>query len=119
MEEHVRKIEILDADQIKRNVGSLLKRYRERNGYTQIELGELVYHSTNQISRIEKGQNALTIETLFKLCTLYGVTPNTLLGFIDKPEISDIDQKIHLVLSSYTDQEKKKVLQLLVAYKQD
>lgn len=118
MNDYERKLQNIDPDQIKRTVGSLARRYRERAGLTQKQLGELVYHSTNQISRIEKGENALTIETLFKLCALYDVTPNSILGFFEQKTMNEYDRKMLAEFSTLSDADKNRFLQMIVAFKE-
>lgn len=58
-----------------------LKDYRKAANLTQQEVAELLQIPQSQIVRYEQGKNELPIRYLIQLCTIYGITPNDILGF--------------------------------------
>lgn len=68
-------------------IGTILKEYRLKNGYTQEEFSELTGLAPRYISQIERGLSNGSLETLIKFCDAYKITPNHLLAnFLEKPE---------------------------------
>lgn len=65
--------------EINRRVGANIQRAREQARYTQEELSELLSITPNHLSAIERGVSGVTLETLERLCQLFGVSADTLL----------------------------------------
>lgn len=65
---------------LRRQVGILVRHYRERSGIKQAELGDRVGKSLETIGRIERGATAPSLELLEKLATALDVEPRDLLG---------------------------------------
>ena len=62
--------------------GTRLKAARLAKGLTQVEVSEKIDNSCHKnISRWEAGINTPNLRIFIKLCKIYGVTPNDLLGF--------------------------------------
>lgn len=56
-----------------------LKYYREKHAYTQQQVARILeMTSNNRISQWEQGKARPSIENLFKLAALYGISPQTL-----------------------------------------
>ncbi|MDO5689988.1 MAG: zinc ribbon domain-containing protein [Tissierellia bacterium] len=60
--------------------GEVLKRLREKSGYTQEELAEKVFVTRQAISRWENGDTEPNIESLKRLSVLFNVSIHTILG---------------------------------------
>lgn len=77
-----------------------IKELRIKKGWTQTDLADKLNTGKNTISRYETEQRQLDTETLFKLCTIFGVTADYLLGRSPVPaaQISDEDW---LLLDAY------------------
>jgi len=58
--EEVKLIEIRIA------LGRYLKEQREKNGYTQHQLAKMVKSSQSRIAKMEKGDNSVSIDAIFK-----------------------------------------------------
>ncbi|MEB4210990.1 helix-turn-helix transcriptional regulator [Mycobacterium sp. 94-17] len=77
--------------------GDRLKRYRERNGWTQVQLAEQL--SANglkgmtgaQVYRIEKGERSVRAVEAGVLADLYGVSVDALLGKRARPKADLLD----------------------------
>ncbi|OAB41785.1 helix-turn-helix domain-containing protein [Paenibacillus antarcticus] len=61
------------------HVGRNISRARKLRGITQEQLGEMVGQPQSYISRIERGEKNLSLETLEKISNSLGVDPDRLL----------------------------------------
>lgn len=60
-----------------------LKELREKNGYTQHRLGELLHISKNSISHYELGKSMPDISILVEMTDIFNVSLDYLLGLTD------------------------------------
>ncbi|WP_269149170.1 helix-turn-helix domain-containing protein [Corallococcus macrosporus] len=60
---------------------------RLRAGLPQTEVARLVAISRNAYSRLERGRMLPSLETLHRLCTALGASPNELLGHPAAPPL--------------------------------
>lgn len=60
-----------------------LKELREKNGYTQKRLGELLHVSKNSISHYELGKSMPDISVLIEMTDIFDVSMDFLLGLTD------------------------------------
>jgi CheY-like chemotaxis protein/DNA-binding XRE family transcriptional regulator len=70
------KVEGEEVDPIDVFVGQQLKKFRKKVGWTLQELSEKVNISHQQIHKYEHGYTRIPTSILFKLCLLFGVSPN-------------------------------------------
>lgn len=61
-----------------------MKQLREDNDFTQMQLGKILSKSQQGYNHIETGRAELKIEDLIKLCNLYNVSADYLIGRTDK-----------------------------------
>lgn len=61
-----------------------LRDLREDRDLTQAQVGEVIQKSQQGYNHIEAGRAELKIEDLIKLCDLYGVSADYLIGRTDK-----------------------------------
>ena len=66
------------------SVGMRLQDVRVMNKYTQQQIGEYLGVDQSLISKIEKDQRKINMTQFDKLCLLYNVTPEYLLGETDE-----------------------------------
>ncbi|PEO58305.1 helix-turn-helix domain-containing protein [Bacillus wiedmannii] len=59
---------------IKILIGEGIRKERERNGMTQAELAELSTLHHNYIGQIERGEKAITVIALQKICLAFGMS---------------------------------------------
>lgn len=62
-----------------------LKEIRKSLGITQKELADELAVSVPQISRYERGETAMTPDTIIKICNYLGITSDRLLGYTPEP----------------------------------
>lgn len=66
---------------IKKQLGSKIKRLRQKRGYTQEQLAEQIGIATRTLSGIEIGENFVTADTLEKVFDVLNVTSTELFAF--------------------------------------
>lgn len=77
-----------------------IKELRIKKGWTQTDLADKLNTGKNTISRYETEQRQLDTETLFKLCDIFGVTADYLLGRSPVP-VAQISDEDWLLLDAY------------------
>ena len=65
---------------IKKEVGSRIKESRIIAGYTQLEMGKKLFMTQQQYSRFENGIFELNYSQLIKICKLFDVSADYILG---------------------------------------
>jgi transcriptional regulator with XRE-family HTH domain len=76
-----------DLDKLRHTLGRGLLRARSRKGYTQAEAASLVGLATAVYGRVERGGMLPSVPSLFRLCTVLGVSANVLLGLNAEEEV--------------------------------
>ncbi len=66
---------------IKKQLGSKIKRLRQKRGYTQEQLAEKIEIAPRTLSGIENGENFVTAETLEKVFEALNVSSSELFAF--------------------------------------
>jgi transcriptional regulator with XRE-family HTH domain len=69
-----------DSDELSRNIGSKISELRKQKSLTQQGLATLVQATVQWISRVERGQENLTLGTLAKVANALGVKVVDLFG---------------------------------------
>ena len=67
----------------------ILRDLREDADKTQTQIAEVLGTSQTMYARYERGTNELPIHHLLKLCELYQVSSDYILGLSNKPKRSD------------------------------
>ena len=63
------------------DIGSRIQSLRKKKGLTQSEFAVLCGFDRTYLSRVEKGKQNLTLETLFLICEKLEITPKDFFGF--------------------------------------
>ena len=63
-----------------------IRSLREERGFSQRELAELLNMAQPQYFRYETGQRELPLSVAIRLCEIYGVSVDYLLGLTDNPK---------------------------------
>lgn len=69
-------------------INEIIRDFREDNDLSQLEVANLLKIPRSTYARYEIIGSNIDLETLTKLCTLYKVTPNDMLGFTLKNNLS-------------------------------
>ena len=65
-------------------LGEVLKAARHEAGLTQEELAARAKLSREYVSKLERGQQSPTVDTLFRLCAILGVKASVLLSRLEE-----------------------------------
>ena len=76
-----------------KKIGSFLKKLRKEKGITQEELAEKIGIGTSNISYIENGKFAPSIENFAKIAEVLGVEPSELYKFSHHKTLDEIKQE--------------------------
>lgn len=101
--------------QINMRVGENIQAARNRAGYTQEKLSEIVGITPNHLSAIERGVSGATLELIERLCLLFGVSADSLL-FGDDAEsdfVGEVTAQLARVKPQYRPQIQKVLAALL------
>lgn len=64
-----------------RQLGLNIAYYRKQRGLTQLQLAELLDISRTHMSRIEIADCAVSLDVVFQICDILGITPGRLFDF--------------------------------------
>lgn len=70
----------VNGESIKRNITKNIVKYREQANLTQKELAKRLNVTPSRVSNWEQGANSPTIEILFEVCNVLGVSINDIYG---------------------------------------
>ena len=62
----------------------ILKQLRKEYGYTQAELARKICMEQNNYSKYERGEREIGRKTIIKLCKVYNISADYLLGLTDE-----------------------------------
>jgi transcriptional regulator with XRE-family HTH domain len=101
-----------------------IKLLRERDNITQEKLGSMLNVQKAAISKYENNIVPLTDETIKKLCDVFNVSSDYLLGKsdienVEEPYDSELDKVLFSKAKELTNDEKKAVLSVINAIKKD
>lgn len=70
----------------KEDIAARIKTAREKLGLTQEEVSNLICSTPQKVSSFETGRTRIDIDTLVKLCEIYGVDVNEIIGTKREPD---------------------------------
>lgn len=90
-------------------IGTNIQRARERAGYTQEKLSEILSITPNHMSAIERGASGVSLEALRKICRLLGVSADYVIfgDFAPRDDIAAYAEQLAKVKPKYQPQLKK------------
>ena len=96
-----------------------IKELRTAHDMKQEDLAERLSVRRQTVSRYEIGQNDLDTETIRRLCEIFGVTADYLLGFssVPTPVISEEDAELLAAYHAADTKDRKLVDEILEEYK--
>ena len=71
---------------ISEEIGKKINIFRKKKGWTIQELGDAICKSKATVSKYEKGQISLDVDTLYDIAAALGVSPEQLLYYTPEPE---------------------------------
>lgn len=97
------------SENVKDTIAKNLLYYRKRNKITQKELAEKLGVKHNAISAWENGVNSIDIDTLFRVCQIFGITVNDMYGITTPSEPATL--AAHFDGEEYTESEMEEIKQ--------
>lgn len=97
------------GENIKETVSKNLLYYRKKNKITQKDLAEKLGVKHNAISAWENGVNSIDIDTLFRICKIFGVTVNDMYDI--KSDSYPTTLAAHFDGNEYTEEELDEIRQ--------
>lgn len=96
-------------------IGANIQAARERAKYTQEELSEIIGITPNHLSAIERGASGASLETIEKICALFGISVDYLFFGEQKNDrfIDEITMQLSHVKPEYRPQIQKVLSALL------
>ena len=87
-------------------IGFRIQQARERSGYTQEELSEIIGVTPNHLSAIERGASGISLESLQKLCRSLGISADSILFGTVQSEIGQpaLAEKLSMIDPKYQKQ---------------
>ena len=98
-----------------------IRELREARGWNQKDLADQISSTRQAVGHYETGRRSPDLETLGKLCDVFGVTADYLLGRSDMPQplISDADWRVLDAYHRATLRDRQLVDQILAEYAAD
>jgi transcriptional regulator with XRE-family HTH domain len=101
-----------------------IRQLRERDDITQEKLGKMLNVQKAAISKYENNIVPLTDETINKLCDIFDVSSDYLLGKsefekIEEPYNNELEKVLFSKTKDLTDSEKRTILNVINAIKKD
>ena len=105
----------MDETTKKEILGSLIKREREKQNYTQDKLSSLINIDPRNLSQIENGKSFPSLATFCNIVQVLKIEPNYLLNFIkfDKNQEEDINIELFENIKALPKDTKQKIIELL------
>ena len=98
-----------------------IKDLRVKNGMKQSELAESLNVNAVTVSRYETGERGLDVETICRLCDIFGCTADYLLGRSDRqtPELTAEEEQLLAAWASAPPEIRAIIETALAPYQQD
>lgn len=92
---------------IKREIGSKIKRLRHKQGLTQEKFAEKINISAYTLIGIETGKNFMTAQTMEKIIQSFGITVEELFNAEHLKPTNELLEEIHNIVDSVKDDKDK------------
>ena len=98
-----------------------IRALRLENGMKQSDLAALLNTKPQTVSRYEKGDRGLDVETILRLCEIFGCTADYLLGRsrLQEPGLSDEEESMLLAWRRADDRTRELVGLALQPFRED
>ncbi|WPO84111.1 helix-turn-helix transcriptional regulator [Chryseobacterium sp. JJR-5R] len=99
---------IWEIEELKFQIGKLFQFYRLKNKLSQLQLGNEINLSSNQVGRIERAETNPTVETLVKFCNFFKIDMLFLFTKLNEKELKKIESEIDELQKEFKNQNKRK-----------
>lgn len=100
---------------VREEIAKNLLYYRKKAGFTQKQLADMIGVKNTAVSNWESGNNSIDIDTLCRVCDIYGVTLNDMYGgYSDRaPALNAEERELISVYRGISKQGREYLLQTL------
>ena len=99
---------IWEVTELKFQVGKLFQFYRLKKKLSQLQLGNEINLSGNQVGRIERGETNPTIESIVKFCNFFEIDILYVFTKLSEAEEKDLEIKIKELQKEFKNHNRKK-----------
>jgi len=85
---------------VNNQIGERIRLLRQKSGYTQNNLGKMLYVSGQSVSKWEKGESFPSIENIDLLCKVFHISPNELLDYKEEKVITNSQYGADMIIRS-------------------
>lgn len=96
-----------------KSIGSRLREERKKLHYTQEQVAEAIDITPAFVGHIERNERSMSLDTLIKICKLYGVTIDYILSDTLPVDSDNVLEQIRGMLKDKTEEQKAAVLDIL------
>lgn len=99
---------IWEVTELKFQVGKLFQFYRLKKKLSQLQLGNEINLSGNQVGRIERGETNPTIESIVKFCNFFEIDILNVFTKLSEAEEKDLEIKIKELQKEFKNHNRRK-----------
>lgn len=99
---------IWKVTELKFQVGKLFQFYRLKKKLSQLQLGNEINLSGNQVGRIERGETNPTIESIVKFCNFFEIDILNVFTKLSEAEEKDLEIKIKELQKEFKNHNRRK-----------
>ena len=113
-------VEMKEKKEINIEVGQNIQRAREKAGFTQDQLSELIGIGPKSLSSAERGLVGISITTLRRICTVLSISADSIIfGETELGDTSQISERLVRLSPQQFEIAKAIIAQLLAAFSLD
>lgn len=99
---------IWEVTELKFQVGKLFQFYRLKQKLSQLQLGNEINLSSNQVGRIERAETNPTIESIVKFCNFFEIDILDIFTKLNEVEERDLEIKIRELQKEFKNHNRRK-----------
>jgi len=99
---------IWEVDNLKFQIGKIFQFYRLKNKLSQLQLGNEINLSSNQVGRIERAETNPTVESIVKFCNYFKIDILFLFTKMSEPEYDKLEFEIKKLQKEFKNHNRRK-----------
>lgn len=99
-----------------KTIGLKLKAERERIGYTQEQVAEIIDITPAFVGHLERGERSMSLDTLIRFCNFYNTTIDYLLSDVLPSKDDDVLTQIAAILKDKSPKQQTAILDMLKVF---
>lgn len=99
---------IWEVDNLKFQIGKIFQFYRLKNKLSQLQLGNEINLSSNQVGRIERAETNPTVESIVKFCNYFKIDILFLFTKLSELEYNNLEFEINKLQKEFKNHNRRK-----------